>query len=68
MSLKSFHILFITIVSLATIFVSYLFYSEWAAYNETKYLIFTILSLIFCVGFIFYSQWFLKEISKINAK
>ena len=68
MSLKSFHILFITIVSLTTIFVSYLFYSEWAAYNETKYLIFTILSLIFCVGLIFYSQWFLKEISKINAK
>mgnify|MGYP006992714035 CR=1 FL=1 len=68
MSLKSFHILFITIVSLTTIFVSYLFYSEWVAYNETKYLIFTILSLIFCVGLIFYSQWFLKEISKINAK
>ena len=67
MSLKSFHILFITIVALATIFVGYLFYSEWAAYNETKYLIFTLLSLVFCIGLIFYSKWFVKEMSKINA-
>jgi len=67
MSLKSFHIIFITIVSLATIFVGYLFYSEWSAYNETRYLIFTVLSVIFCIGLIVYSKWFLKEISKINA-
>ena len=67
MSLKSFHIIFITIVSLATIFVGYLFYNEWAAYNETRYLIFTVLSVIFCIGLIVYSKWFLKEISKINA-
>ena len=67
MSLKSFHILFITIVSLVSILVSYLFYSEWSAYNETKYLIYTILSVFFCIGLIYYSKWYLKEISKINA-
>ena len=67
MSLKSFHMVFITIVSLVTIFTGYLFYSEWSAYNETRYLILTILSIFFCVALIFYSKWFLKEISKINA-
>ena len=67
MSLKSFHMIFIMIVSLATIFIGYLFYNEWAAYNETKYLIFTVLSIIFCVGLIIYSKWFLKEISDINV-
>ena len=68
MSLKSFHIIFITIVSLVTIFIGYLFYNEWAHYNETKYLVFTLLSIVFCIGLIFYSKWFYKEISKINVK
>ena len=68
MSLKSFHIIFITIVSLATIFIGYLFYNEWSLYSETKYLVFTLLSIIFCLTMIFYSKWFLKEISKINVK
>ena len=67
MSLKAFHILFITIVSLVTIVVSYLFYNEWSLYNETRYLVFSLLSVKFCIGLIFYSKWFLKEISKINA-
>jgi len=67
MSLKSFHMIFITIVSLANIFIGYLFYNEWVAYQETRYLIFSMLSIIFCIGLIFYSKWFLKEISKINA-
>ena len=68
MSLKSFHILFITIVSLATIFVGYLFYNEWSLYNETKYLVLTLMSVIFCIGLLYYSQWFYKEISKINVE
>jgi len=68
MSLKSFHILFITIVSLATVFVGYLFYNEWVSYNETRYLVFTVLSVIFCLVLIYYNKWFYKEISKINAE
>ena len=38
MSLKSFHILFITISSLFTIFFGYWCYSEWSAYDDSKYL------------------------------
>ena len=68
MSLKSFHILFITIVSFVALFIGYLFYNEWVLYNETKYLILTILSIIFCIGLILYNKWFYKKISKINVE
>ena len=67
MSLKSFHLIFITIVSLFTIFFGYWCYNEWSLYNEIKYIIFSILSIFLCVGLMIYSKWFLKEISKINA-
>ena len=67
MSLKSFHLIFITIVSLITVFFGYWCYNEWSLYNDAKYIILSILSIIFCIGLIFYSKWFLKEISRINA-
>tara|TARA_Y100001935_G_C17104080_1_gene407424 strand:+ start:483 stop:656 length:174 start_codon:yes stop_codon:yes gene_type:complete len=55
-----------TIASLMTIANGYLFFLEWKSYNETKYLILTILAVIFCVVLIFYNNYFLKKISNLD--
>ncbi|MAP66580.1 MAG: hypothetical protein CMF80_02625 [Candidatus Marinimicrobia bacterium] len=66
MSLKYFHIVFMTIASIMTIANGYLFYIEWRSYNETKYLVLTILAVIFCVALILYNNYFLKKMSTLD--
>ena len=68
MSLKSFHILFITISSLFTIFFGYWCYSEWSAYDDSKYLFFTCISIILSISLIIYGKLFLKKINNLDVK
>ena len=67
MSLKSFHIIFIFISSLFGIFFGYWCYKEWLLYNDTMYLIYSLVGITICISLGFYSKWFLKEISDFNA-
>ena len=67
MSLKSFHIIFLLISSLFSIFFSYWCYIKWSVNNEIQYLFYLIIGIILCVSILFYGKWFKKEISKLNV-
>jgi hypothetical protein len=67
MSLKSFHIIFILISSLFSIFFGYWCYKEWALYQDNIYLVYSLIGASLCVGLFFYGKWFLREIADINA-
>ncbi len=67
MSLKSFHIIFILISSIILIAFGYWCFREWQLYNQTIYLIYSVLGILLCLGLGIYSKWFLKEISNLNA-
>ena len=67
MSLKSFHIIFILISSLFAIFFGFWFYREWVLYENSVYLLYSLIGIILCICLFFYGKWFLKEISEINV-
>ena len=67
MSLKSFHIIFLIISSLFSIFFGFWSYTEWSLTQDTMYLIFSVCSIVFCLGLFYYSKWFIKEISNLNV-
>ena len=67
MSLKSFHIIFILISSLFSIFFGYWCYKEWTLYQDNIYLLYSLIGALLCVGLIIYGKWFLKEISNLNV-
>ena len=67
MSLKSFHIIFICISSLFTIFFGYWSYNEWSQIGGTQYIVYSLISVVFTIGLLIYGKWFLKEISDLNA-
>ena len=67
MSLKSFHIIFLIISSLFSVFFGYWSYSEWISSNDNMYLYYSLIGIVLCLGLFFYSKWFLKEISNINV-
>jgi len=67
MSLKSFHIIFLIISTLFSIFFGYWCYSEWVLTKDNMYLYFSFVGITLCLGLFFYSKWFLKEISDINV-
>ncbi len=67
MSLKSFHIIFILISSIILVAFGYWCYREWQLYNQTIYLIYSIIGILSCLGLGIYSKWFIKEISNLNA-
>ena len=67
MSLKSFHIIFILISSLFAIFFGFWYYREWILYENSVYLLYSLIGIILCICLFFYGKWFLKEISEINV-
>ena len=67
MSLKSFHIIFICISTLFSIFFGYWSYNEWAQIGSFQYIIYSLISVVFTIGLLIYGKWFLKEISELNA-
>ena len=67
MSLKSFHIIFLLISSLFAIFFGFWSYREWVLYEDSVYLLYSLIGIILCVFLFFYGKWFLKEISEINV-
>ena len=67
MSLKSFHIIFICISSLFSIFFGYWSYNEWSQIGGTQYIVYSLISVVFTIGLLIYGKWFLKEISGLNA-
>jgi hypothetical protein len=67
MSLKSFHIIFILISSLFSIFFGYWCYNEWTLLQDNIYLFYSFIGAALCVGLFFYGKWFVKEITDINV-
>ena len=67
MSLKSFHIIFILVSSLASLIFSYWCYNQWAQYEDNQYLIYLSISVFLCVSLLVYGKWFIKELAAINA-
>ncbi len=67
MSLKSFHIIFLIVSSLFSIFFGYWCFLEWTLSNDIIYLFYSLIGIALCLGLYFYFKWFLKEISKINV-
>lgn len=67
MSLKSFHIIFICISTLFSIFFGYWSYSQWTQVGGMQYLFYSVTSVVFIIGMLYYGKWFLKEISELNA-
>jgi ABC-type thiamin/hydroxymethylpyrimidine transport system permease subunit len=67
MSLKSFHIIFICISTLFSIFFGYWCYNEWSQIGGMQYLVYSSISVAFTIAMLIYGKWFLKEISELNA-
>ena len=67
MSLQSFHIIFICISTLFSIFFGYWCYNEWSQIGGIQYIIYSLISVAFTIGLLIYGKWFLKEISELNA-
>jgi ABC-type thiamin/hydroxymethylpyrimidine transport system permease subunit len=67
MSLKSFHIIFICISTLSSIFFGYWCYNEWSQIGDIQYIIYSLISVAFTIAMLIYGKWFLKEISELNA-
>ena len=67
MSLKSFHILFICITTLFSIFLGYWCYNQWVQIGGSHYLVYSLMTILFSLGMLFYGKWFLKEIAELNA-
>ncbi len=67
MSLKSFHIIFICISTLFSIFFGYWCYNEWSQIGGMQYMVYSFISVAFTIAMLIYGKWFLKEISELNA-
>ena len=67
MSLKSFHIIFLLISSLFAVFFGLWCYREWILYENSVYLLYSLIGIILCLCLFFYGKWFLKEVSEINV-
>ena len=67
MSLKSFHIIFICISTLSSIFFGYWCYNEWLQIGGIQYIIYSLISVAFTIAMLIYGKWFLKEISELYA-
>jgi len=66
MSLKSFHIIFICISTLFSIFFGYWCYNEWSQFGKITYIIYASIAVLFTVGLLVYGKWFLKEIAGLT--
>ena len=65
MSLKSFHIIFISISLLFTIYFSYWSYKHWMNFSDSSYLVYLFLSVISFLVLVGYSKIFMKKIKSI---
>ena len=68
MSLKKFHIIFLIISSLFSMFFCYWCFREWGLSEDNQYLIYLSIGIILWLSLLIYGKWFLKEISSLNAK
>ena len=68
MSLKSFHIIFILVSSLFSIFFSYWCYNQWSLSEDSQYLVYLSIGIVLCVSLLVYGRWFLKEIAELNVQ
>ena len=67
MSLKSFHLIFLLVSSLFSIFFSYWCYDKWSLHEDGQYLIYLAIGIMLCISILFYGKWFLKKITQLNA-
>jgi hypothetical protein len=65
MSLKSFHIIFVSISLLFAIYFSYWSYKHWMNFSDTSYLVYLFLSIISFLVLFVYSRIFIKKFKSI---
>ena len=61
MSLKSFHIIFISICTLFMLYFAYWSYNSWNYTYDNTYIYYLVISVLFFLGLIFYSQKFMNK-------
>jgi len=61
MSLKSFHLVFITVSSLFMIYFSYWSFSNWFSYSDISYFVYGLLSVLSFLFLILYSKKFISK-------
>ena len=66
MSLKGFHLFFISISGALSVFFAIWSLKEYASENDSFYLMLFMLTLLFILGIVIYGRWFLKKIKRIN--
>ena len=66
MSLKGFHIFFISISVLLSVFFAIWSLKEYTAESDSFYLMVFMLTLLFILSLVVYGRWFLKKIKRIN--
>jgi len=52
---------------LFAIFFGFWCYREWVLYENSIYILYSLIGVILCICLFFYGKWFLKEISEINV-
>ena len=67
MSLKSFHILFISASSLFMAYFIYWSLDSWFSYKDLSYLFYSILSLGLLISLIIYSRSFSKKYKELTS-
>mgnify|MGYP003968054389 CR=1 FL=1 len=65
MSLKSFHIIFISVTLLFTVYFSYWSYIHWMNFNDSSYIVYLLLSTISFLLLSVYSKKFIKKFKSI---
>jgi len=65
MSLKNFHMIFITISSLFMIYFAYWSYTHWFLYKDISYIVYLVLSIISFMLLLFYSRQVIKKFKGI---
>lgn len=66
MSLKAFHVIFVTVSTMLAVGVGIWALREYSARQESGTLLFGLASLAGAVGLLIYGRWFLKKLKGIS--
>ena len=67
MSLKSFHIVFISVSSLFMTYFIYWSLDSWFSYKDLSYLFYSFISLVLLISLIIYSRNFSKKYKELTS-
>jgi len=68
MSLKAFHIVFVTLSALLAVWFSVWSFGQYSAGAGTLYLVFGLCGAILVVALIVYGFWFLKKMKDVSLR